>query len=198
MPTDTTGGRTELDLLRVEAERCTGCDLHTTRDRVVFGSGAPDAELMFIGEAPGAEEDRTGEPFVGRSGSLLTQLLDEIDLSRDQVYIANVIKCHPPGNRDPAADEIAACRGYLVRQAELVAPKLVCSLGNFATRLLTGEKTGITKLHGIAREVRLGDRELTLYPLFHPAAALRSPDYARGLRDDFRRIPGLLANGGPK
>jgi len=196
MSSSAPGRDAALDRLRAEAERCVECELHSTRQQVVFGAGDPDSDLMFVGEAPGAEEDRTGEPFVGRSGSLLTELLEGIGLSRSEVYIANVVKCRPPENRDPSAAEIAACRDYLVGQVELVEPKLVCTLGNFSTRLLSGDDTGITKVHGEPREATLGGTQVTLLPLFHPAAALRSPTYASGLRADFGRIPDLLKAGG--
>jgi uracil-DNA glycosylase len=196
MPADPAIRRSELADLRREAEACTRCPLHESRNQVVFGVGNPEADLMFIGEAPGAEEDRTGLPFVGRSGGLLDQLLDGIGISRDEVFIANVVKCRPPDNRDPVAAEIDACSPYLERQVELIAPRVVCTLGNFATKLLSGDPSGITKVHGEPRPIEVGTSEVTLFPLFHPAAALRSPKYASGLRGDFARIPELLAADG--
>lgn len=179
--------------LRDRAEACTACRLHRTRDTVVFGEGSSDADLMFVGEAPGAEENLTGRPFVGRSGGLLDRLLDGIGISRDQVYIANVIKCQPPENRDPAAVEIERCKPFLEQQVEIIEPSLICTLGNFATKLLSGSPAGITKVHGRATEIVLGKRTVTLYPLFHPAAAMRSPRYAADLSEDFALIPELLA-----
>lgn len=184
-----------FETLRKEAEACTRCPLHESRDKVVFGSGNPDADLMFVGEAPGAEEDRTGLPFVGRSGRLLDQLLAEIGITRAEVFIANVVKCRPPDNRDPARAEIEACRSYLERQVQLIEPRLVCTLGNFATKLLSGDPAGITKVHGETKRAKLGASQVMIFPLFHPAAALRSPKYAAGLREDFARIPQLISQG---
>lgn len=184
-----------FETLRKEAEACTRCQLHESRDKVVFGSGNPDADLMFVGEAPGAEEDRTGLPFVGRSGRLLDQLLAEIGITRAEVFIANVVKCRPPDNRDPARAEIEACKSYLERQVQLIEPRLVCTLGNFATKLLSGDPAGITKVHGETKRAKLGASQVMIFPLFHPAAALRSPKYAAGLREDFARIPQLISQG---
>lgn len=184
-----------FETLRKEAEACTRCPLHESRDKVVFGSGNPDADLMFVGEAPGAEEDRTGLPFVGRSGRLLDQLLAEIGITRAEVFIANVVKCRPPDNRDPARTEIEACKSYLERQVQLIEPRLVCTLGNFATKLLSGDPAGITKVHGETKRAKLGASQVMIFPLFHPAAALRSPKYAAGLREDFARIPQLISQG---
>lgn len=187
--------REELVEIWRQANACTSCDLHETRTKVVFGSGDADARLMFVGEAPGAEEDRTGMPFVGRAGRLLDQLLADIGIGRDEVFIANVLKCRPPSNRDPAAGEIERCRPFLDRQVELVRPEVVCTLGNFATKLLTGDQTGITKVHGQPRSIEIGSSTVTLLPLLHPAAGLRSPKYLDALRVDFGRIPDLLAEG---
>ena len=180
-----------VDLFR-DAEKCTRCPLHENRTTVVFGAGNADADLMFVGEAPGAEEDRMGLPFVGRSGGVLDQLLDGIGISRDDVFIANVVKCRPPDNRDPSTSEIQECSPYLEKQVELVQPRLICTLGNFATKLLSADKSGITKVHGQVTAATIGSMEVALYPMFHPAAALRSPTYADGLREDFQRIPSLL------
>jgi DNA polymerase len=176
-----------------EASDCTRCPLSESRTTVVFGAGDADADLMFVGEAPGANEDRQGLPFVGQAGKLLEQLLGEIDMTREQVFIANVIKCRPPGNRDPQPGEIDACRGYLERQLELIEPRVVCSLGNFATKLLRGDPTGITRVHGQAEVLTAGPRAFRLYPLYHPAAALYTPTTLEILRADFGRIPELLA-----
>ena len=175
-----------------EASGCTRCPLSATRNKVVFGAGNANADLMFVGEAPGAEEDRQGLPFVGRAGGLLNQLLGEVGLRRDDVMIANVIKCRPPANRDPQPDEIESCRPYLERQVELIEPRVIATLGNFATKLLTGSPTGITKVRGTPQLRELGGRTVFLLPLFHPAAALRTPAVAETLRRDFQTLPGLL------
>jgi len=180
-----------------EARGCLRCPLHQSRTTVVFGSGNADAELMFIGEAPGANEDRMGLPFVGQAGKLLDKLLGEIGLERRQVFIANTIKCRPPGNRDPHPSEIESCNEYLRRQVELIEPSVICSLGNFSTKLLRGDPTGISRLHGHAEVKTIGARAVRLYPLYHPAAALYTPSMLETLRSDFRRIPELLAVGPP-
>jgi uracil-DNA glycosylase len=171
---------------------CTKCRLASGRTQVVFGVGDPNADLMFVGEAPGFHEDKQGYPFVGQAGKLLDQLLGGIGLSREQVYIANVIKCRPPGNRDPQPDEIEACEAHLFRQLELIRPKVVATLGNFATKLLSGKSHGITRVHGRPQETTLRGRPVLLYPLYHPAAALYTPAMLRTLEDDFARLPGLL------
>jgi uracil-DNA glycosylase family 4 len=176
-----------------EASVCEKCALSKTRTRVVFGAGNSDADLMFVGEAPGAEEDRQGLPFVGRAGSLLTQLLEGIGMSREDVFIANVLKCRPPGNRDPQPIEIESCDPYLMQQVQLIEPRVVCTLGNFATKLLTGSQTGITKVRGMPQVHELGGRTVFVMPLFHPAAALRTPAVEDTLRSDFERLPELLA-----
>jgi uracil-DNA glycosylase len=175
-----------------EASICERCPLAGTRTRVVFGAGNADADLMFVGEAPGAEEDRQGLPFVGRAGAFLTELLEGIGLQREGVFIANVLKCRPPGNRDPQPEEIDSCRPYLERQVELIQPRVIATLGNFSTKLLTGKPAGITKVRGIPQEHLIGGRHLFLLPLFHPAAGLRTPKVAEQLRDDFSQIPALL------
>jgi uracil-DNA glycosylase family 4 len=171
---------------------CTRCALAQGRTQVVFGSGNPDADLMFVGEAPGFHEDQQGVPFVGQAGKLLDRLLEGIGLARSDVYIANVLRCRPPGNRDPLPEEIAACEPHLFRQIELIEPTLVATLGNFATKLLSGRPTGITRVHGHEQEVTLGARTVLLYPLYHPAAALYTPSMLKVLEEDFARIPALL------
>jgi uracil-DNA glycosylase len=175
-----------------EASGCVKCPLAKTRTKVVFGAGNADADLMFVGEAPGAEEDRQGLPFVGRAGGLLSKLLEEIGMSREQVFIANVLKCRPPGNRDPQPLEIETCEPYLAEQVRLIEPRVVCTLGNFATKLLTGNPTGITRVAGNPQVHSLGGRSVFVMPLFHPAAALRTPAVAERLRADFARLPELL------
>jgi DNA polymerase len=182
-----------LELLKDEASACTRCRLSEGRTQVVFGVGNPDAELMFVGEAPGFHEDKQGYPFVGQAGKLLDKLLAGIGLTRSDVYIANVLKCRPPGNRDPQPDEIELCEGYLFRQIEAIEPKLVATLGNFATKLLSGKQLGITRVHGQEQEVTLGGRQVLLYPLYHPAAALYTPRMLQVLEEDFARIPSLIS-----
>ena len=181
-----------LERLRAEAEACEKCLLSATRTRVVFGEGDPHSDLMFVGEAPGYHEDQQGRPFVGQAGKLLEQLLQTIGLSREQVYIANVLKSRPPNNRDPKPEEIAACEPYLVRQVEIIAPRVVCTLGNFSTKLLSGSPTGITRVHGIPQRTHVGSRELYLYPIFHPAAALYTPAMLETLKQDMLRLPEVL------
>ncbi len=171
---------------------CTRCRLSQGRTQVVFGVGNPDSDLMFVGEAPGFHEDKQGVPFVGQAGKLLDTLLAGIGLERSQVYIANVLKCRPPGNRDPQPDEIESCEPHLFRQIELIQPRVVATLGNFATKLLSGKPTGITRVHGQEQEVTLGGNRVLLYPLYHPAAALYTPAMLNVLREDFRRIPELM------
>ncbi len=182
----------ELAAFGAEVAGCTRCPLAATRTQVVFGSGSPIADLMFVGEAPGFHEDKQGVPFVGAAGQLLGKLLAEIGLSRDDVYIANVLKCRPPGNRDPQPEEIAACESHLFRQIELIAPRVVATLGNFATKLLSGKPDGITKVHGRPQEVVLGGSRVTLFPIFHPAAALYTPRMLDVLKQDFQQLPDLL------
>jgi uracil-DNA glycosylase family 4 len=184
--------REKLVELYKEVQGCTRCPLHETRTKVVFGAGNADADLMFVGEAPGAEEDRQGLPFVGRAGQLLNQMLEEIGLARDDVFIANVLKSRPPGNRDPQPLEIEACKPYLFEQVRLIEPRVVCTLGNFSTKLLTGSPTGITKVRGTPQVHELGGRPVYLLPIFHPAAALRTPSVKEQLRADFATIPDLL------
>jgi len=175
-----------------QASGCTLCPLAQTRTNVVFGAGDADADLMFIGEAPGAEEDRQGLPFVGRAGGLLNELLAGIGLSRDDVFIANVLKCRPPGNRDPQPIEIDTCRPYLLSQVELIRPKVIATLGNFATKLITANQTGITRVRGAPQVHTLGERTLQVFPILHPAAILRNPNQ-RGLMDeDFAALSRLL------
>ena len=184
------------ELLKVvyeEARGCVRCPLHQTRTNVVFGAGDADADLMFIGEAPGANEDKMGLPFVGQAGKLLDTLLGEIGLERRQVWICNVLKCRPPANRDPHPNEIEACQDYLRSQIALIEPRVICTLGNFATKLMRGDMTGISRLHGREEERVVGSRAVRLYPLYHPAAALYTPAMLKVLEEDFAKIPGLLS-----
>jgi uracil-DNA glycosylase len=182
----------ELAVLADAVSGCTKCRLSEGRTQVVFGSGHPQADLMFVGEAPGFHEDKQGVPFVGQAGKLLDKLLAAIGLTRSDVFVANVLKCRPPGNRDPLPDEIQACEGHLWKQIELIQPKVVATLGNFATKLLSGRPTGITRVHGQPQETSLGGNRVILYPLYHPAAALYTPRMLEVLETDFRRIPELL------
>jgi uracil-DNA glycosylase family 4 len=186
--------REALKAVYEQAQGCLRCpQLAESRRTVVFGAGNADADLMFIGEAPGANEDQMGLPFVGQAGKLLEQLLGGIGLAREDVFIQNVLCCRPPGNRDPLPAEIDNCQGWLYDKVRLVEPKVICTLGNFATKLLRGEPVGITRLHGQAEIREIGDRAVRLYPLFHPAAALYTPSNVEVLREDFARIPALLA-----
>src|SRR5919204_1406378 len=186
--------REALKAVYEQARVCEKCpQLAATRTTVVFGAGNADADLMFVGEAPGANEDRQGLPFVGSAGKLLEKLLGEIGLERSQVFIANCFKCRSPGNRDPHPNEIKACQDYLWRQIDLIEPRVLCTLGNFSTKLLRGDATGITRLHGSAEVRIIGPRAVRLYPLYHPAAALYTPSMLDTLRVDFARIPALLS-----
>src|SRR3984957_11867594 len=181
--------REVLKEVYAQACGCTRCpELAATRKTVVFGAGNANADLMFVGEAPGASEDEQGVPFVGRAGKLLETLLVEIGLERTDVFIANTLKCRPPGNRDPLPIEISNCQDYLLRQVELIEPTVICTLGNFSTKLLRGEPEVIV----------LGRRAVRLYPIFHPAAALYTPRMLQTLREDFTRLPALLAQGAPE
>jgi uracil-DNA glycosylase len=171
---------------------CTRCRLAQGRTQVVFGAGNPRADLMFVGEAPGFHEDKQGIPFVGQAGKLLDGLLEGVDLRREDVYIANVLKCRPPGNRDPQPDEIESCEPHLFRQIELIEPKVIATLGNFATKLLSGRPLGITRVHGQEQALTIAGRSVVLYPLYHPAAALYTPAMLKVLEADFARLPELL------
>ena len=192
----------DLGALANEASTCPRCDLASTRTQVVFGDGDPRADLLLVGEGPGADEDRLGVPFVGRSGQLLTRLVEEeVGLGRDRCYTTNIVKCRPPGNRYPKPHEAAACAPWLEGQLELIAPKVVVTFGNVATRRLLGTREGITALRGRTHPWR----GVTLVPTFHPAAALRGgPATVEAMREDLGRArlaleshrPGGLAAGG--
>jgi uracil-DNA glycosylase len=199
VPRDAEARREALKAVYREAQACQRCPgLAATRQTVVFGAGHADADLAFVGEAPGANEDRLGLPFVGQAGKLLDKLLEEIGISRGEVWICNVLRCRPPGNRDPHPVEIENCQDYLFRQVELIQPRVICTLGNFSTKLLRGDPTGITRVHGRAEVRVVGRRAVRLYPIFHPAAALRTPRMLEELREDFARLPGLLALPAPE
>ena len=172
---------------------CQKCPLAASRTQVVFGDGNPHAEIMFVGEAPGFHEDRLGKPFVGAAGKLLDQLLAEVGIQRREVYIANVIKCRPPANRNPRAEEIESCKPYLLQQIELIRPKVICTLGNFSTQLLLGQKVGITKVRGQAF-----DRgSFVVVPMLHPAAALHRESMLQAVKEDFRNLRTILDRGVP-
>jgi DNA polymerase len=195
---EATDRREQLKAVYDEARSCTRCALHQTRTTVVFGAGNANADLMFVGEAPGANEDKQGLPFVGQAGKLLDKLLDEIGLARSDVFIANTLMCRPPGNRNPMPQELEQCEGYLFKKVELIEPIVICTLGNFSTKLLRGDSTGISRLHGVDETRIVGSRAVRLYPLYHPAAALYTPSMLETLRDDFSRIPELLGRGAPQ
>ncbi|MCX7832205.1 MAG: uracil-DNA glycosylase [Actinobacteria bacterium] len=178
-----------LQKLKDSALNCQKCKLHEYRTQVVFGVGNPDADLMFIGEAPGYNEDVKGEPFVGAAGKLLDKVIfEETGLTRNQIYITNVVKCRPPNNRNPEEDEIVACNPYLLKQIELIKPKVICALGNFAARTLLGKNEGISKLRGrifISHGIKV-------VPTFHPAAILRNPNLIDTFREDIKLVHILL------
>jgi uracil-DNA glycosylase family 4 len=178
----------ELESLVAEVSRCTRCLLHRGRTKAVPGAGPENADIMFIGEAPGFHEDQQGLPFVGAAGSFLDELLESIDLKRDQVYVTNVIKCRPPGNRDPLPEEVAACKSYLDRQIELIQPTLVVTLGRFSMARAF-PKARISRIHGQPLKIS----GVIYYPMYHPAAALHQPSLRPIVEDDMRRIPELIA-----
>lgn len=182
------GDLRSLEELRERIGDCRRCPLGETRTCLVFGVGDPHADLMFIGEAPGRQEDLGGEPFIGAAGKLLDELLASIGLTRDKVYIANVLKCRPPANRDPQADEIAQCAEFLSEQIRLIDPKVIATLGNFATKSVLGTQRGITELRG--KLYRVGGRQVV--PIFHPAAALYTPAKREVLFEDFRRLRAVI------
>lgn len=182
----------ELERLAKHASHCEACELSAGRNKVVFGAGAADADLMFIGEGPGAEEDRQGLPFVGRAGELLTKIIEAIDLSREEVYIANVVKCRPPRNRDPRPDEVSACRGYLERQIELIRPRLIVALGRVASQTLLGNDLPLGRMRGEWHSV-LGVPTMVTY---HPAALLRNETLKRPLWEDMKKVRERLVGTG--
>ena len=190
----------DLPALTTDAESCVKCALHETRTKVVFGVGDPNADLMFIGEAPGADEDRQGEPFVGRAGQLLTQIIEAgMQLKRSEVYIANVLKCRPPGNRNPQPVEVETCSPYLIRQIELVQPKVIMALGSFAAQMLLDTKTGITRLRGEFHACNVPGLRVpphrtppVIMPTYHPAYLLRNPGAKREVWEDIQKVTAHL------
>ena len=177
-----------LDQIRSDLGECTRCKLHSGRTMLVFGVGNPDADLVFVGEAPGRDEDRLGEPFVGRAGQLLTKIIASIGLTRDEVYIANVVKCRPPDNRNPAPGEVETCEPFLFRQLDVIRPRVVVALGAFAIRTLLGTDQAVSRLRGQVYEYR----GAKLVPTFHPAFLLRSPDRKRDVWEDMKQVRALL------
>jgi uracil-DNA glycosylase len=185
------GSADALKAIRIDIGDCTRCKLHKLgRTQVVFGVGNPDADLMFVGEAPGADEDAQGIPFVGRAGQLLTKIIEAIGLRREDVYIANVIKCRPPGNRNPEQDEVDTCEPFLFRQIDVVRPKVIVALGTFATRTLLRTLDPISRLRGRVYDYR----RAKLIPTFHPAYLLRNPASKREVWDDMKKVRDLLKN----
>ena len=189
--------RAALEAHAREASGCERCGLAATRTQVVYGCGPIDAALMLVGEAPGFHEDRDGRPFAGRARELLGRLLAGIGIDLEEVYLATVLKCRVPGNRDAVPEEWGACEPYLYRQLELVRPKVVATLGSFATTLLSGKAFGIMRAHGKEQEVTLGGRRVLLYPLYHPAAALYTPAMLEVLERDVARLPALVDRATP-
>ena len=193
---ETSTGATEaLDALRESVRDCDRCGLCNGRTQVVFGVGDPDADLLFVGEGPGFHEDKQGEPFVGAAGKLLTELLGQIGLARADVYIANVVKCRPPDNRDPLPEEIEACSPHLLQQIAIIRPKVICTLGRFATKLLAQTELSMTAIHGRAKALEIGGVDTIVFPVFHPAAALYTPSNRKLLEEDFVKLRYLLAHG---
>ena len=188
VPDAATAGE-RLARIREELGECTRCKLHTRRTHIVFGVGNPDADLMFVGEAPGRDEDLQGEPFVGRAGQLLTKIIEAIDLRREDVYIANVIKCRPPDNRNPAPDEVRTCEPFLFAQLDAIRPKVVVALGSFAVRTLLGVDVPISRVRGKVHDYR----GAKLIPTFHPAYLLRSPDKKREVWEDMKKVRAILS-----
>ena len=180
--------RERLELIRQELGDCTRCKLHARRTTLVYGVGNPDADLMFVGEAPGRDEDLQGIPFVGRAGQLLTKIIESIGLRRDAVYIANVIKCRPPDNRNPEPDEVRTCEPFLFAQVDAIQPRVVVALGSFAVRTLLRDETPISKARGRVYSYR----GAKLIPTFHPAFLLRSPDRKRDVWEDMKKVRAIL------
>ena len=182
---------TDLSTLREFIGDCTRCKLSGLgRRTVVFGTGDPNADLMFVGEAPGADEDEQGVPFVGRAGQLLTKIIEAIGMHREDVYIANVIKCRPPGNRNPEPDEVATCEPFLAQQIDIVKPRVIVALGTFAAHLLLRTDAPISRIRGVVHQYR----GASLIPTFHPAYLLRSPDRKREVWDDMKKVRALLTD----
>ncbi|MBT9132496.1 MAG: hypothetical protein DDT33_01014 [Firmicutes bacterium] len=178
----------KLNELYKKIEDCQQCSLGKTRTKLVFGTGSEEAEVVFVGEAPGYYEDQKGEPFVGEAGKLLTELLEKIGIKRSEVYIANVLKCRPPGNRDPAPEEVEICKEHLLQQIEVIKPKVVCTLGNFATQVILGKKVPISRVRGTPTLTK----EFFVFPLYHPAAVLHQRWMLEPLEKDFQKLREFL------
>ena len=176
--------RLTLDSIRQELGECTRCRLHEGRNHLVFGEGNPQAALIFVGEGPGREEDLQGKPFVGRAGELLTRIIEAIELTRDEVYIANIVKCRPPNNRDPKPDEIKTCLPFLIKQLEAIKPRIICALGTFAAQTLLGTEERISTLRGHFHTYQ----GVKLMPTYHPAFLLRNPQFKRDVWEDMKMI----------
>jgi DNA polymerase len=185
-PADYAGRMTALNALGEEASGCVRCGLCKGRQNVVFGTGRARTRIMFIGEAPGADEDREGKPFVGRAGKLLDQIIDAVGLAREEVYIANILKCRPPRNRDPQPEEIAACTPYLERQIELIQPRIICALGRFAGQFLTGQPKAT--MAGLRGKIAYYKDRIMVLPIYHPAALLRNPNLKRVVWEDVQLL----------
>ncbi len=183
--------REKLKDFYLKIKDCTKCELSKTRTKFVFGGGSAYADIMLVGEAPGKNEDLQGLPFVGQAGKILDSLLDSIGTSRDQVFIANVLKCRPPGNRDPGIEEIESCKGYLMEQIEIIDPKIICTMGKFSTQVLLDTNKGITGLRG--KVFKINGR--LVMPINHPAAALYTPSRMEILMQDFQKIKKLVDSG---
>ena len=190
-PVDVVRAAEAVGQIREELGDCTRCKLHSTRSNIVYGAGDPCAELMFVGEAPGHDEDQQGVPFVGRAGQLLTKIIEAIDLRREDVYIANVVKCRPPKNRNPEPDEIETCQPYLFAQIDAIQPKVVVALGAFAVKTLLQSDESISKLRGRTFDYR----GAKLIPTFHPAYLLRSPEKKADVWEDMKKVRSLLREG---
>ena len=185
---DKSGFPASLEETREEIGDCTRCKLCEKRKNIVFGVGNPTADLMFVGEAPGADEDAQGIPFVGRAGQLLTRIIESIGVSRDQVYIANILKCRPPGNRDPEAEEVATCEGFLFQQIQVVSPKVMVALGRYAAQTLLRTDTAISRMRGQFFEFAGS----LLIPTYHPAYLLRNPSSKRQVWEDMKAVRAKL------
>ena len=183
----TTDSSESLEPIQAEVSTCQACALHRSRTNTVFGAGSPTASLVFIGEAPGADEDRQGQPFVGKSGQLLTKIIGAIDFARDEVFICNILKCRPPNNRDPQADEVAACENYLKRQLAVLRPRVICCLGRVAAQTLLGTTASLGKL----RQTVHFYEGIPVMATYHPAALLRNPSWKRDTWNDVRRLRAL-------
>lgn len=186
----------DLKELSEKIRSCTRCDLHKNRTNAVPGKGPEDADVMFIGEAPGYYEDQRGEPFVGKAGKILTKLLEKAGLKRDDVFIGNVIKCRPPDNRDPTPEEIEACSPYLKKQILNIQPEIIVSLGRFAARLLLGRSLSISREHGQLKDSNYGGWRCKLFVSYHPAAALYGAEVGRKLEEDFEKLKDIINNPG--